>query len=238
MPPKQKPKIDVESEKEAWGGPTPKELATEPGWLNKVAGEVAEIKEREFQKRSQRYDPYSFLDKMAMPFDTIPRPDDFKKGLPADESGEGDGKKPMPHCKACTDFKTWMELTAHPRRSMTKEEREEKECPLDSELLGRNTWAFLHTMAAYYPEKPSAEQQGNMKKFITLLSHFYPCHKCASHLREDLKTNIPDVSSNVKLSQWFCNLHNGVNTRLGKTEFDCSKVLERWRDGWADGSCD
>ena len=25
---------------------------------------------------------------------------------------------------------------------------------------------------------------------------------------------------------------------LGKPEFDCSKVFQRWRDGWADGSCD
>lgn len=55
MPPKQTTrKIDVESESEKWGGPTPKELATEPGWLNTVAGEVAEIKEKQLQKRTQQ----------------------------------------------------------------------------------------------------------------------------------------------------------------------------------------
>ena len=33
-------------------------------------------------------------------------------------------------------------------------------------------------------------------------------------------------------------MHNEVNRRIGKKEFDCSKVDERWRDGWKDGSCD
>ena len=53
-----------------------------------------------------------------------------------------------------------------------------------------------------------------------------------------LKTDTPDTSSNKALSLWFCDYHNEVNRRLGKKEFDCSKVFERWRDGWADGSCD
>lgn len=29
-----------------------------------------------------------------------------------------------------------------------------------------------------------------------------------------------------------------VNRKLGKPDFDCSLVDERWRDGWKDGSCD
>ena len=33
-------------------------------------------------------------------------------------------------------------------------------------------------------------------------------------------------------------MHNEVNRRIGKEEFDCSKVDKRWRDGWKDGSCD
>jgi FAD-linked sulfhydryl oxidase len=44
----------------------------------------------------------------------------------------------------------------------------------------------------------------------------------------------PDVGSAAQLSHWACRLHNLVNIRLGKPGFDCSRVMERWRDGPAD----
>lgn len=47
-----------------------------------------------------------------------------------------------------------------------------------------------------------------------------------------------ETKSQESLSQWLCRIHNKVNLKLGKPEFDCSKVNERWRDGWLDGSCD
>lgn len=53
-----------------------------------------------------------------------------------------------------------------------------------------------------------------------------------------LKENPPKTDSQDILSQWLCQLHNKVNRKIHKPEFDCSKVNERWRDGWADGSCD
>lgn len=46
------------------------------------------------------------------------------------------------------------------------------------------------------------------------------------------------ANSSDDLSQWLCRLHNKVNVKIGKPKFDCSKVNERWRDGWLDGSCD
>jgi len=112
------------------------------------------------------------------------------------------------------------------------------DCPLDKDELGRSTWNFLHTMAAYYPEQPSKQEEKQMSQFIRLFSKFYPCDYCATHLRDRLKTDIPDTTSNSALSVWFCKVHNEVNERLGKPIFDCSKVLERWKDGWKDGSCD
>lgn len=52
-----------------------------------------------------------------------------------------------------------------------------------------------------------------------------------------LKVLPPKTDSQENLSQWLCDLHNKVNVKLGKSKFDCSKVNERWRDGWIDGSC-
>ncbi|KAJ1919181.1 Flavin-linked sulfhydryl oxidase of the mitochondrial IMS [Mycoemilia scoparia] len=120
----------------------------------------------------------------------------------------------------------------------SKAENDKSECPPDSMVLGRATWTFLHTMAAYYPDKPSQNQQSMMKDLLQSFSHFYPCQWCASHLRSEMAKEPPDTSTRWGLSQWMCRMHNKVNVNQGKDEFDCSKVDERWRDGPKNGSCD
>ena len=55
---------------------------------------------------------------------------------------------------------------------------------------------------------------------------------------EDLKAHPVDASSGPRLARWLCDAHNRVNEKLGKDQFDCGRVYERWRDGWKDGSCD
>lgn len=111
-------------------------------------------------------------------------------------------------------------------------------CPPDRGELGAASWSLLHSLAAYYPEKPSAQQQQDASQFMTIFSRLYPCSECAEDLRADLAVSPPKVKSATEFSRWMCDLHNKVNLKLGKPLFDCSRVFERWRDGWTDGSCD
>lgn len=48
-------------------------------------------------------------------------------------------------------------------------------CPPDILELGRATWTLLHSMAAYYPDSPSTEQQDAMRAWVDGLGRFYPC---------------------------------------------------------------
>jgi len=111
-------------------------------------------------------------------------------------------------------------------------------CPPDRGELGSATWSFLHSVAAYYPARPTPQHEEDARQLMRIVSRLYPCSDCAEDLRKDLIEDPPIVSSSAEFSEWMCRLHNKVNVKLGKPTFDCTKVFERWRDGWKDGSCD
>ena len=100
--------------------------------------------------------------------------------------------------------------------------------PLSRESLGQATWAFLHTLAAVYPEQPSEREQQSVRQLLEALGWLYPCAVCAQHFRTNIATQPPRVGSRKELSEWLCEAHNEVNGRLDKPQVDCSAVGAMW----------
>ncbi|KAH9386143.1 mitochondrial FAD-linked sulfhydryl oxidase [Nematocida major] len=97
--------------------------------------------------------------------------------------------------------------------------------------LGRGTWTLIHTIAAKYPAEPTREYKGDVLKFVELLTKLFPCEDCRGHFKKLVGGFPPKVSSREEFSLWACQAHNIVNRRLGKTEFECSRLDERWDCG-------
>lgn len=102
----------------------------------------------------------------------------------------------------------------------------------DVEQLGRSSWTLLHSVAASYPAQPTDQQKGEMKQFLNIFSHIYPCNWCAKDFEKYIRENAPQVESREELGRWMCEAHNKVNKKLRKPKFDCNFWEKRWKDGW------
>lgn len=108
--------------------------------------------------------------------------------------------------------------------------------PPEYSELGNGTWRLLHSIAATYPETPTAAEQNQMLTFLQIFSNIYPCWSCAMGFRKWMakpeNDPKPQLESQDKFGRWLCAAHNVVNKRNGKEEFDCNLWKARWLDGW------
>jgi FAD-linked sulfhydryl oxidase len=157
-------------------------------------------------------------------------------------------------CRACIDVKSWFKETkmktsasiskdigcTDPLIQNPTQNRVSSNglvCPPDANELGRGTWTFLHSVAAYLPKALSESEKENMINLLRAVSALYPCKKCADHMSAYIEVNPISFDSKDSISLWLCRFHNEVNEMLGKSVFDCSKVYERWKTGPKDDSC-
>lgn len=100
--------------------------------------------------------------------------------------------------------------------------------------LGNAAWKLLHTILARYPESPSDEEQTSLRQYVHLFAQVYPCGDCARHFSKLLAKYPPQVSGRKQAALWGCHIHNKVNERLKKPEYDCTNILEDYDCGCGD----
>mmetsp|Transcript_29308 Transcript_29308/g.53636 ORF Transcript_29308/g.53636 Transcript_29308/m.53636 type:complete len:188 (+) Transcript_29308:185-748(+) len=104
-------------------------------------------------------------------------------------------------------------------------------CPPDTRTLGTSSWNLLHSMTAWYPNKPTVDDSKKMTQFMEAMAYFYPCTYCAEDFQQNIQQSPPKTESRDELCLWLCDQHNRVNEKLGKPLFKCEMKLldERWR---------
>jgi len=100
--------------------------------------------------------------------------------------------------------------------------------------LGRATWKLLHTMTLRYPEEPTSDERDALNSYFHLTSRLYPCGECAAEFQALLKKFPPQTSSRRSASLWLCSVHNEVNQRLNKPQFDCAHLDAEYDCGCGD----
>lgn len=89
-------------------------------------------------------------------------------------------------------------------------------------------------MVARFPEKPSEKERQVLESFWNNFAMLYPCGDCARHFREMLQEHPPQTSSRNAAAGWLCAMHNKVNKRLGKPEYDCTTLGDAYDCGCGD----
>ena len=145
-------------------------------------------------------------------------------------------------CEKRRDLFDAVRKATHARRVDDANERRRRErrrrrrdgataAPLDVDELGRASWALMHTIAAYYPQKPTHAQRVQARRFFDALGDLYPCATCRADLRADVDAHPPRCESREALAKWVCERHNVVNEKLGKAKMSCAidALDARWR---------
>jgi mitochondrial FAD-linked sulfhydryl oxidase len=101
------------------------------------------------------------------------------------------------------------------------------------EQLGGQSWGLLHMITTTAPEKISPTLRKQFNAFLLMFAKLYPCKLCANYFVVTLK-QIGEFKgkSRMDLMDYMCKVHNKVNKRLKKGQYDCDMVTAEW------GTCD
>ena len=98
----------------------------------------------------------------------------------------------------------------------------------DPSSWGSHTWRMLHTCAVNYPQSPDHDTISTMVSYLRSLFIIIPCKNCSDHYKSYIDANeyrlYSICSSRESLFNFIVDIHNWVNTRLGKSEFSYAQA--------------
>ena len=110
---------------------------------------------------------------------------------------------------------------------------------------GPPAWAFLHSVAAGYPESVPTPTSNTIaqsyKKFFESLGSVLPCKWCKIHYKENIKELPIDkyLGGRKDLSHWVYLIHNKVNekTSVPKSSWPSFATVYKLYDGMRSSTC-
>ena len=91
----------------------------------------------------------------------------------------------------------------------------------DPKIWGPIYWNTLYFVISTYPQNPSIDDKKNMYNFFMNFKNILPCESCRENFEDHLKYFPLDnnvLISNYHLTQWFINIQNQINKKIGKQE--------------------
>lgn len=99
-------------------------------------------------------------------------------------------------------------------------------------IWGPCQWHFLHTMSFNYPVLPTDDDKEHYRNYVLSLQYILPCKYCRINLTKNLKKlplNIEHMENRFTFSKYIYDLHETVNTMLGKKSgLSYNDVRERY----------
>lgn len=88
-------------------------------------------------------------------------------------------------------------------------------------------WTTMHIVTIGYPSFPTEEEKKGAVDFFESLQTMIPCPICKEHYKANLqKSPVRDaVDDKQKLIRWLFNMHNTINTQLGKSEISWREFI-------------
>lgn len=96
------------------------------------------------------------------------------------------------------------------------------------QIWGPIFWSTLHIVSLAYSDKPTERQKNNVKAFYESMIDVLPCPICRVHYEENLKAMPvePALEGRMKLIMWVFDMHNKINSQLGKREITFDEFIE------------